>query len=37
LATWDYRLVPGKLWPLKPFELTVLLLCTLGTMVLWVT
>ena len=21
----------------KPFELTVLLLCTLGTMVLWVT
>jgi len=37
LAAWDYRIVPGKLWPLKPFELTVLLLCALGTLVLWTT
>jgi hypothetical protein len=36
LATWDYRIIPGRLWPLKPLELTVLSLCVLGTVALWI-
>jgi hypothetical protein len=36
MTKWDYRIVPGKLWPLKPLELKVLLLSALGTVILWI-
>ena len=36
MTKWDYRIVPGKLWPLKPLELKVLLLSAFGALLLWI-
>ncbi len=35
MGVCDYRIAVGQLWPVKPFELAVLIASGLGTMLIW--
>ena len=36
LGVWDYRIEVGQLWPIKPFEMFVLMVCAMLTPLAWV-